>query len=272
MATRPRNETAVGIFVVIGFLLLSIAIFCISGVYFFKSGYSVTVVYHFVSILDKGAPVRMAGVRVGEVSQVSLLYNEQAKETQVLVKVFIREGIQVRQNYQFHIQGTHILSEPHIEITPLPGDEPLIHDGALIKGMEPVPIEDLIAKAHAIATNLDAIVSSIRGSVDDKATGASLKDMIRNMTALSASLEKVLNGSEGDLKQTITNMKASSDSLTKILSKVDKGEGTVGKLLTQDELYKEMKEFVAEIKAHPWRLLKKDSGSSNGKKKRFLFF
>lgn len=266
---KTRNETAVGIFVVMGTLLLAVLIFCISGVYLFKSGYSVTVIYHYVSILDKGAPVRMAGVRVGEVSQVTLLYNEQAKETQVQVKLFIRDEIQVRQNYQFHIQGTHILSEPHIEISPLPGDEPVIKDGAVIRGVEPVPIEELLAKAHGIATNLDAIVASIRGTVESQEAGASLKDLIRNLSALSASMEKVLSGSEGDLKDTITNIKTSSDSLSRILEKVDKGEGTVGKLLTQDELYQEMKAFVAEIKAHPWRLLKKDSGT---RKKRFLFF
>jgi len=36
------------------------------------------------------------------------------------------------------------------------------------------------------------------------------------------------------------------------------GEGTVGKLLSDKELYDEIRDFVAEIKAHPWRLLKKD--------------
>ena len=48
---------------------------------------------------------------------------------------------------------------------------------------------------------------------------------------------------------------------------MDAGEGTVGRLMSDDALYEEMREFVAEIKAHPWRLLKRDN-----EKRKFLFF
>ena len=48
---------------------------------------------------------------------------------------------------------------------------------------------------------------------------------------------------------------------------IEKGEGTAGKLVYSDELYQDIRGFVAEIKAHPWRLLKRDN-----EKKHFLFF
>ncbi len=80
-------------------------------------------------------------------------------------------------------------------------------------------------------------------------------------------MKTVMSGSEGDLKKTITNLKASTDALNSVLNKIEKGEGTAGKLLTRDELYQDARDFVAEIKAHPWRLLKKDGGG-----KKFLFF
>ncbi len=57
---KTQNEVAVGTFVIIGFIMLALIVFFVSGVYLFRSGYYVTVRYNYVSILDKGAPVRMA--------------------------------------------------------------------------------------------------------------------------------------------------------------------------------------------------------------------
>ena len=205
---KPRNEAAVGFFVIVGFILLTLIVFFVSGAFFFRQGYALNLMYDYVSILDKGAPVRMAGVRVGEVSKVELVFDETSLKTRVRVKLFIEKGVQIRENYLFKIQGTHVLSEPHIEITPQKGNSPVLEDGKTMAGVETVAMEDIIQAGYDAA-----------GSV---------------------------NG---------------------ILAKLEKGEGTAGKLLTQDDLYQDLRGFVSEIKAHPWRLLKRDN-----EKRRFLFF
>ena len=253
----------VGMFVVIGFISLTLIIFFISGIYLFKPGYTINVIYKYVSILDKGAPVRMAGVRVGEVSKVELIFNKAVGETQVKIKLFIHKGVDVRENYTFNIRGTHILSEPHIEVTPKPGDAPKIKPGATIRGVDPIAIEELITTGHQIAKDIEKLVSSLS---DDK-TSKDLKQLISGLSEVTHSLEVSLHGEEGDLQQTIKNLKSSTDSLDNILNRVDRGEGTVGALLVKDELYQEMRAFVAEIKAHPWKLMKKDGGG-----RKFLFF
>ena len=38
---------------------------------------------------------------------------------------------------------------------------------------------------------------------------------------------------------------------------IKSGEGTVGKLLMDDSVYKNLEEFTAYIKRHPWKLLNK---------------
>lgn len=45
-----------------------------------------------------------------------------------------------------------------------------------------------------------------------------------------------------------------------IMNNIKEGKGTVGKLLTSDEIYNDMRDFVADIKAHPWKLLSKPRG------------
>jgi len=267
MVKKERNEVMVGTFVVLGFILLTLVVFFISGVYLFRPGYSVTVVYDYVSILDRGAPIRMAGVRVGEVNKVELVYDPEIKKTRVHVKLFIEKGVEIRENYLFKIQGTHILSEPHIEISPQEGDAPLVRHKAVVMGVTRVPVESLLEQANQISGKLNDILANFRSAIADDSTGTSLKQITQNLAVLTNSLNQVLNGSEADLKSTITNLSQSTESLNQILNRIENGEGTVGSLLTKDELYQEMRSFVAEIKTHPWRLMKKDNGG-----KKFLFF
>src|SRR3989338_4101000 len=111
---KTRAEILVGTFVIFGFLILSLVVFFVSGVYLVRPGYKVFVMFNYVSILDKGAPVRMAGVRVGEVSKVALQEDPQTGQTRVKVQLFIAKGFEIRENYLFNVRGAHIMSEPHI--------------------------------------------------------------------------------------------------------------------------------------------------------------
>jgi len=239
---KKNNEVSVGVFVILWFIFLTLVLFFVSGVYLFRSGYTVDVMFNYVSILNKGAPVRMAGVRVGEVSQVDIVYDEAKQNNRVRVKLFIEKGSEIRENYAFTIRGTHVLSEPHVEITPKPGTFPLLHKGAVVEGVPLVAVEELIDRAH---------------------------EVLDNLSSMSGELNTSLKIPGGDLNQSLKSLKSSSESLSEILGKVEKGDGTVGKLLMEDELYKEMEAFVKDVRAHPWKLLKKDS--DNKRKWYFLF-
>lgn len=263
------NEMTVGIFVIVGFILLTFVLFFVSGVYLVRAGYKINVMYSYVSILDKGAPVRMAGVRVGEVNKVDLIYDESKRVNRVRVKLFIEKGVEIRENYTFTIRGTHVLSEPHIEITPVPGDFPLLHRGATVEGTNLVPVEALIDRAHEIMSQLAGIMKKFNTEVVDGGTIKDLKVMVANLSDLSGSLSQALKGSEEDLHKSLQNIDQSTASLSTILSKTEKGEGTLGQLLMKDDLYQELDAFVKDIRAHPWKLLKKDKGAS--RKWYFLF-
>lgn len=239
---KKSHEVSVGVFVILGFIFLTLVLFFVSGVYLFRSGYTVDVMFNYVSILNKGAPVRMAGVRVGEVSQVDIVYDEAKQTNRVKIKLFIEKGFEIRENYTFTIRGTHVLSEPHVEITPKPGTFPLLHKGAVMEGVPLVAVEELIDRAH---------------------------EVLDHLSSLSGELNTSFKAPDGNLYQSFQNIESSSASLSAVLGKVEKGEGTLGKLLMEDELYREMDAFVKDVRAHPWKLVRK--GSQDKRKWYFLF-
>lgn len=255
---KTRTEILVGTFVIFGFLILSLVVFFVSGVYLVRPGYKVFVMFNYVSILDKGAPVRMAGVRIGEVSKVTLEEDRQTGQTRVKVQLFIAKGYEIRENYLFNVRGAHILSEPHVEVSPQPGKGPFIKDGAEVQGVDPVPVEVLVDRADKIASHLEAIFGRVKTVVEDKESEKDIKDAIHNIAALTRSLNQILSGSESNLSESIKHMNASTQSLESIMHKIDKGEGTMGKLVSDEELYIEIREFVKDLKTHPWKLLKRD--------------
>ena len=257
---KTRTEVLVGAFVIFGFVILSLVVFFVSGVYLVRQGYRVNVIFNYVSILDKGAPVRMAGVRIGEVTRVSLQEDPATGQTRVRVQLFIAKGFEIRENYLFNVRGTHILSEPHIEVSPQVSQAPFLKDGATVEGVDPVPMEVLVNRADLIAADLEAIFKRLKTVVEDKQTEKEIREAIHNIASVSRALSQMLNGSDKDIANSLKHLNASAESLESILRKIDRGDGTVGKLVSEKELYEEMRDFVREIKTHPWRLLKKDKG------------
>ena len=239
---KKSNEVSVGIFVIVGFIFLTLVLFFVSKTYSFRSGYSFDVMFEGVSILDRGAPVRMAGMRVGEVSQVALVYDPNKQKLRVKVKLFVAKGMEIRENYEFAVRGAHILSEPHVEITPKPGNSPLVLPGAILEGAPMVEMEDLFSEA---------------------------RDAIKNISSVSSELNVSFKGPDGNIYKGLKNMDTSLTSLSKILGTVEKGDGTLGKLVMKEDLYQEMDAFAKDVRAHPWKLVRKDS--SEKRKWYFLF-
>ena len=55
--------------------------------------------------------------------------------------------------------------------------------------------------------------------------------------------------------QLVTRLEGATVTLDTILRRIESGEGTIGKLVSDDTLYQDMKELVADLKRNPWKLL-----------------
>lgn len=259
------REFWVGLFAGLSFLILTFVIFFVGGISFFKHGYTITLKFDYVSILDKGAPVRMAGVRVGEVSEVMLKFDDTAKKNRVFVKLFLNRGTEVRENYIFAIQGAYVLSEPHIEITPQLGENLILKNGAVLEGVAPVQIDELLSRSIHIAEQMDAILVKVRTMTDDKELTDALKVMIVNFADISVQMKDFMQGNQDDIASAVKNIKGFSEALSAsaekfdaVVTRVQQGDGTVGKFLYSEDIYNDIKALVSDIKKHPWKLLKKD--------------
>lgn len=114
--------------------------------------------------------------------------------------------------------------------------------------------------APALAENLDKMASGLRGIIEENrenlTTGiANIKDVSgefggllkENRENLKTTMDNVARAS-GKIDSLISSIKNASSSIENVASKVEKGEGTVGKLMTDEAVYDNLNSTLAGAK------------------------
>ena len=272
---KSTSEFKVGIFILIGLVILATMILFVRDFRLFEKGYHFKVVFNYTGGLDKGAPVRVAGVEVGRVDKISLL-NE--KTTNVQLKVWVREDVQIYQNAEVFINTMGLLGEKYIEITPGTAEAALLKAGEIIVGKDPVRFEKALKMGEEMVEKLDGIASCLNSIVVETNAKESIKEILKNaqessgkLNLLLGQLNAIAEENREGMKITVVNFKELSTSLRSemgkfsqsltslknILAKIEDGEGTIGKLIVSEELYDELRAFITDIEENPWKLFRK---------------
>lgn len=255
---RSRMEILVGLFVILALVILSFMVFFVSGVYVFKQGYHLNVIFNFVSRLEKGSAVRLAGIPVGNVTALGIEYNPETGKPLVKTRLFINKDVQLREDAKIRIEGVNGLMTPYLEIRSGGNSEArILAEGDTVTGIDPIPLDDLVAKGQAIVENLQETIIRINKFSRDPEIAASVRGTLINLNSLTSNMNEMLASHQGNVSKTIHELEAATQHLKNILEKIDQGEGTAGKLLSDETLYRELEEFVRDLKRHPWKLLKK---------------
>ena len=191
------NEVKVGIVVVIAIVILIFSAFIVEKgeVRGFRTKeYTIKVIFNFVGGLKETAPVRLAGVKVGQVEKIRFI---QEPATKVEATISLKETIRLRENAQFSITVIGLLGEKYIEITPGSLDTPIIKPGANLVGKDAVDTSKVLSKAGEAMEDLGGIISSIRGGkgtvgklVIDEELYDNLNAMVKNLRELTEDVKE----------------------------------------------------------------------------------
>jgi phospholipid/cholesterol/gamma-HCH transport system substrate-binding protein len=234
-ATR---EIKVGLFVFIAFVLLAVMVFSISDFYTSQAQYTypLRVRFSFVNGVDPGAPVRVAGVKVGEVRTIGVYRDEATQKVQVELGVRISKDAVLEEDALATINTLGLLGEKYLEIIPgTPGKRALSADEILV-GKDSVSTEKLMETTYQTVEELRGAVGSLNQVIGDPATQEALKGTLANSREATIQLTLFLTQAN------------------EVMGKINRGEGTVGQLLAKDDLYKDLKMLTEDLKANPWKL------------------
>jgi phospholipid/cholesterol/gamma-HCH transport system substrate-binding protein len=158
---KTKLELKVGIFVFIGLTVLVIFVLSIGGFKTWSSGYRLNLIFDFVNGVKIGAPVRFAGVDVGEVKKIDLLSQSEQNRTSVCLEVWIRDIVRVPADSTVWVNTLGLLGEKYVEIIPGKDYSRTLKENESLIGVDPVPTHELFSKAQSIMGNLDNGINKI---------------------------------------------------------------------------------------------------------------
>jgi phospholipid/cholesterol/gamma-HCH transport system substrate-binding protein len=215
------SELKIGIVAVVALFLAITLIFLLSGEGgFFWERYSLKIRFDNVAGLKAGAPVRIAGVESGEVSDV----NFAGDQVEIVIEISAENQPRVTTSSRATLGSVSLLGESAVDITAASDGTPIPEWGYVPTGRQAASFNDVAADAAAgitEVTNLLRDVRSGRGTIGKLFTDEAL---YRDLNQLVSSAERVA-------------------------SSVSQGRGTLGRLTTDDALYKEMSASVSDLNA-----------------------
>ena len=264
------SEAKVGLFVLVGLIILGYMSFQVGKQTLgLKRGYTLDVVFDSAAGLDRDASVQIAGVEVGRVESISL------KEGKALVRLRIGANVKLEKDVIASIKTHGILGDKYVEIYPGTRGAAYLAPGEQISRTErQTDIDRMLNQLSLIADDVRGVTNSLNrvlaGQAGEEAITSILtntRDLTRNLNnvivsneaALRAALEntrqltgnlnRVVTQNDEKVGQVMDSLKAASSAmektfatLTEITGGVNRGEGTLGKLVkdsaTADKLNK----------------------------------
>ncbi len=221
------TEAKVGIFVLGALLLLGYMSLRVGKFNFLASENTFPIKAKFTSVsgLAENGAVEIAGVEVGRIKDIHLV------DGQAMVNLMLRPGLNLHEDAEARIRTKGMLGEKYIEIDP--GNiaaPPLPPGGKISKTSSAVEFDQLLAKVPALLDDFRPILDDVK--------------------AVTGNLQKVLGSQEGEnnLKQMMANFTETSKTLNRVAKNLSEGQGTLGKLLKDDGLYREVQGVVREVR------------------------
>ncbi len=227
-------EVLVGGFMFAALLSLCFFTIILSRENFFKTTYPFTVVFDNVMGLRDGDNVVIRGMTVGKVKDLSL------QEDGVYVKSALLRPIALKSDYKIEIIATSVLGGRYLQINEGQSAK-ILPPHAVIRGLKP---NDLIAIASGVVADLKDITMKIN-------SGEGTLGKLINDDTLYNDARDIIAEVKTSIKdrQLLKNIETAAANLSEISEKINKGQGTIGKLVNDDGLYVDARRVVGDIRA-----------------------
>lgn len=228
------SELRVGLFVLVGLLIIAVGIFYVTGIGVWGPKYQLNTYLPEVSGLTTGAPVELDGVQIGNVEHISIVPRQpgqpfdKQRNVQLVMRLDRRYQSEILTDSVATLQTEGLLGNRYVEIRRGFTGVPLTN-GETIPGEEEKAITQVVQRSADVLANLQALSVQIKDIVGAVQSGkGTLGKLITDERAYNH-LNSIL--SKGD----------------EIVSTVQAGQGTIGKLVMTDEMGNKVETTVDQV-------------------------
>jgi phospholipid/cholesterol/gamma-HCH transport system substrate-binding protein len=212
------NEQKVGLFFVIGLLLVLAGIEVTVGTGLLHSRYRLYVKYPSVEGLRNGDAVQVAGVKLGTVGDIAL------QTDGVRVRLDLGKEAVVRRDSVATLEAQLLSGNRFITISLGSPSAPILKDGDTIEGEVPPSMTRLVSDMRDVAHSVQSLADSLN----------------ENQERLLTNVNTMIEQNRASLRQTLENVES-------VTAKLDRGDGTLAKLINDPTLYDRATVVMADL-------------------------
>jgi phospholipid/cholesterol/gamma-HCH transport system substrate-binding protein len=232
-----KRAVGAGAFVLIGLLLFAVALFMIGERrMLFERRFTVYTELSRLGQLEPGAPVRVAGAGAGEVVDIE---PPSRPSNKFRIKMKVREALHpIIRTDSFAVPQTEgLVGGVFVNIGAGTDQAPPVADGGTIPGREPFQISDLLQQASDTMMMVGDTVAALRGDAETA---------MKEIAGTTQEAHALLDTMKPDLEAMAANGRLISDDTRELMAKINSGQGTVGRLVNNDELYRQLQEVTRQ--------------------------
>ena len=203
------RELRIGLFTGGTLLILATFIFIVGdmSVLFKKKGFEIYAGFETAAGLDKRAVVKMAGVRIGYVKDITL------DRRQARVALAIDSGIEIPRDSRATFGSLGLLGEKYVEILPGKGAE-MCRAGDVLPGQKSLGFDQVGDLLGSLGDDLKSASAAVKDTLGPE-TRANLNRTLENLASVSSELKDVLGRNRDDIRTTVRNAGSAVETLDK---------------------------------------------------------
>ena len=271
---KINNEAKVGLMITLSFTIFIVLIAMLAKFNMAQSGYKLRLYFSFLNGLNTNAPVKIAGgIKIGHVVDIV----QSAENTEVVI--WVGNQYNLLKTAKFAIFTTGLIGEKYVNvfIPPSSSVTEFYSDGDIIYGIDPANFDqmmlifqgfmqddsggEILAQIFQNSRNFIANLNSLTedNKNDIRQTVIAAKAMITLLNERTNTLTTQLNKITSDMAYisgknkeeitiALTNLSELTQNLNKTVFRLEKGRGTLGKLLVEEEIYDNFREAAVSAK------------------------
>lgn len=248
MESHMSTQIKVGIFAALGTLVILGSIFFLGADKALFTKY-IHLHSHFDQVqgLSVGSVVSLSGVTVGNVESITFLPEQNALDVQMKIDEDFKNRI--RQGSQTEIRTQGALGDKYIFIIPSDPANPPVKNGDILDNAKATDLLGIISERGSETHKIFDVIVELQKTMHAINEENKLSRILNNLEMASKSLNQTgkdaqkllqqINGRDGGEK-----LAQSFEKLDAVLTKIDKGQGSLGALINDPTIHNKLKTLL----------------------------
>ena len=234
MAT-PARLAGIGVFVLAGILLFTVGLFMIGDRQMaFAKKFTIYTEFKKITGLQPGGIVRVSGAKAGAIKSI---VPPAAPGGKFRVEFEIAEELHplLRLDSIASIETEGLVGGSYLGIGSGSGASPAAASGATIPSKEPFEIAELMQQMGDAVVKVNGTIQKVNDAIDEMQVD--IQRAVKSGADTIDNANKLLASISGDVRSMAASGAKMTNDAAQISETIRKGEGTIGKLVNDDELY-----------------------------------